>query len=128
MRFIYRDFAFLSPASKRAAQAAHCAQDQGYFWEYHDKIFEVTASENPAALSDDKLRQMASEIGLDADAFDRCLSSGKYIGFVEQSYQEGRNAGVSSTPTFFINGRKVEGALPFAEFEKVIEEELSKGS
>jgi len=67
-------------------------------------------------------------LGLDVERFNSCLASGKYTTLVERSYREGRDKGVSSTPTFFINGRKVEGALPFAEFERIIEEELSKGS
>lgn len=125
-RFIYRDFAFLGPESEWAANAAECANEQGKFWQYHDYLFSHQQGENQGAFSKENLKAFARAVGLLDSQFDSCLDSDKYLDAVRRDTEEGRNAGVSGTPGTFVNGRLVQGAVPFAQFQTVIEEELKK--
>jgi protein-disulfide isomerase len=104
-----------------AALAAMAANEQGKFWEYHDKLFG-----NQQALQPDSLKQYAKDAGMDASRFDACLDSSKYAERVRDSVAAGSRLGVSSTPTVFVNGRMFEGAQPYDVFAAVIDEELSK--
>lgn len=128
VRFIYRNFAFIGPESQWAAEASLCANEQGRFWDYHDKLFQNQAGENQGAFSRDNLKKFAASLGLDGEVFNPCLDSQKYANLVKDETDEGRSRGIRSTPTFFINDRKVEGALPFENFRQVIVEELRKGT
>ncbi len=103
----------------KASEASLCAGDQGKFWEMHDKLFE-----NQKALGIDKLPGYAEAVGLDMAKFQPCLDDGKYTDQVAADMAAGSAAGVSGTPAFFINGRFVNGALPFEAFKEVIDEEL----
>jgi protein-disulfide isomerase len=107
-RFEFHDYAFIGPESTRAAEAAACANDQDAFWPYHDTLYLNQHGENQSAFSDDRLKQMARTLGLDAEAFNACLDSGKYRDAVERSTAEGRSLGVNSTPSLFLNGTKIE--------------------
>ncbi len=104
-----------------AAQAAMAAHEQGKFWEYHDILFQ-----NQKALKREQLEQYAQQLGLNMDKFKAALDSGKYKEHVEKDKAEARKHGASGTPTFFVNGRKLVGAQPFASFEKLIDEQLKK--
>jgi len=104
-----------------AAEAAQCANEQGKFWEYHDKLFA-----NQRALEDDDFVKYATEIGLDVDAFKACYTSGKFKGEVAKEAREGSQLGVTGTPAFFVNGRFLSGAQPFDAFKNIIDDELSK--
>lgn len=126
MRLVYRHFAFLGPESLAAAEAAECANEQGAFWAYHDTIFANQAGENRGAFSETNLKAFAAQLGLDTKAFNQCLASHRYRDAVIADYQEGQQRGVRSTPTFFINGQKIEGALPFAQFQTLIEAALNE--
>ena len=123
VRFVYRHLAILGKQSVTAAQAAECAAEQTKFWEYHDKLF---ASKGPFALTNRRLKGYAREIGLDGEAFDRCLDSEKYAQKVEGETGIGLALGLRGTPAFFINGRLLVGAHPFETFQVLIEEELEK--
>ena len=117
INYIYRDFP-LSDAhllAIKAAEASECAADQGKFWEYHDKLFQ-----NQSDLSQERLYQFAAELNLNTSFFRSCLDSGMYKSEVEKDYQDGLQAGVRGTPTFFINGTKIQGAIPKDIFEKLI--------
>ena len=104
-----------------AAQAAEAAKEQGKFWEMHDKMFA-----NQRALSRDALVGYAKEIGLDAGKFEKALDSDKVKAQIANDQAEATKAGANGTPTFFINGRRVVGAVPFENFKTVIDEELKK--
>lgn len=104
-----------------AALAADCANEQGKFWEYHDKLFE-----NQRALEDDNLRTYAQDVGLDMDKFNECYNSKKYQSDIDTDVAEGRALGVTGTPAFFINGRFLSGAQPFDAFKAIIDEELAR--
>lgn len=124
VRIVFRDFplAFHANAPK-AAEAAHCAHEQGKFWDMHDKLFA-----NQKALQPGQLKGYAGELGLDQAKFDQCLDSGKMAEVVKKNMEEGAEAGVQGTPAFFVNGTMLSGALPFEEFKKVIDQELGVGA
>ena len=118
----YRDFPLTSihPRAMIAAEASRCALEQGKFWEYHDQLF--TASK----LEKDDLIGYARNLKLDDKQFTACLTSEKYKADIEKDAQEGRKAGVTGTPGFFINGLAISGAKPQDEFTRVIDDELSR--
>ncbi|MGH2461125.1 MAG: DsbA family protein [Chloroflexota bacterium] len=109
VRFVWRNFAFLGPESVWAAEAAACAADQGKFWEYHDKLFDEQGGENQGGFSKANLERFASELGLDAAAFDHCLTSDQHQAAVEGERDVGTREGVDATPTIFVNGQKYVG-------------------
>jgi len=121
----YRDFPLreMHPEAQLAAEAARCAGEQGKFWEYHDLLFGSQGSH-----SRERLLENAQKLKLNEGRFQFCLVSGKYKAGIERDVQDAIAAGVSGTPTFFINGISLAGALPAREFEKVIDEELRSGN
>lgn len=122
VRFVYRDFPLPGHQfAQKAAEASECADEQGKFWEYHDLIFE-----NQQSLSVDALKSYAKELSLNENQFNSCLDSGKYTQEVKSDLKDGANYGVEGTPTFFINGIKIPGAVPFEQFKQIIDSELSK--
>lgn len=126
VKLVFRHFPFLGQESVWAAEASECANEQGRFWDYHDELFSRQAGENRGAFSKAKLKRFAGEMGLDASAFAACLDSGRYTQKVRDDLAEGRRMGAKATPTFFINGNKVEGAQPFSVFQSLIEAERAK--
>jgi protein-disulfide isomerase len=92
------------PGACLLAEGAVCAFEQDKFWEYHDIAFETKGSISRAVVMD-----TASEIGLDLGEFKRCLDSGRGLKVVSEDLQAAYNAGVKSTPTLFINGRRLRG-------------------
>ncbi|MFH1364782.1 MAG: thioredoxin domain-containing protein, partial [Candidatus Aenigmatarchaeota archaeon] len=119
-KIVYRDFPLsFHPQAQPAAEAAECAGEQGMFWEYHDKIFE-----NQGALSTESYKQWAADLGLNTEQFNSCFDSGTYRSEVQKDFADGQAAGVSGTPTFFINGQKLVGAQPFEAFKGVIDQLL----
>ena len=121
IRIVYRDFPLTSihPNAMPAAEAAQCANEQGKFWDFHDKLF---ASEN---LSDDVYKQYAQELGLDMNKFNECASTHKYAKNIQADSDFATNLGINSTPTFFINGLALIGAQPLNAFTSVIDKELA---
>ena len=117
---VFRDFPLpMHQNAPKAAEAGHCAEEQGKFWELHDLMFE-----NQRALGVDKLKEYAGQIGLDVAAFATCLDSGKYTDAIAADKAAGEAVGVSGTPAFFINGQFLNGARPFESFKEVIDAEL----
>jgi protein-disulfide isomerase len=102
-----------------AAEAALAANEQGKFWQMHDKLFA-----NQQALDRPNLEKYAEEIGLNMTKFKAALDSGKFKDKVDSDAKEGAAVGATGTPTFFINGTKVVGAQPFDAFKTVIDTEL----
>lgn len=117
IHFVYRDFPVpsLHPQALLGALAGECAHEQGKFWPMHDKIFE-----NQQDLNENNLKTWAIQLGLDGVQFSSCLDSQKYLPEVQEDLNDGVDAGVRATPTFFINGQKIEGALPLSVFEQII--------
>lgn len=119
-------FAFLGPESTWAGAASECAGEQEQFWEYHDYLFENWNGENQGTYSKENLKRFAAEMGLETESFNECLDSGRMEAVVEQDYAFARELGVRSTPTFSLNGKAIQGALPFEQFQVAIEQELAK--
>ena len=120
VRFEYNHFAFLGPESTAAAEASECAAEQDMFWAYHDTIFLNHEGENVGTYSDPALKTFANALGLDQDQFDDCFDSRKYRTDVQVDLAEGREAGVNSTPTIFVNGQIVEGSVSFERLQQII--------
>lgn len=125
VRFVYRHFplAFHSSA-KPAALATECAGEQGKFWQMHDKIYEEQERTPQFAAAD--LKKWAVAISLDTAKFNQCFDSEKYAKKLSSDLASGQAAGVSGTPTVFINGQKIVGAQPYESFKSVIEELLKR--
>ncbi len=109
-KVVYHNFANIGPESQWAAQAADCAGDQGKFWEYADYLLSHQAGENAGSFSQANLKGFAQALKLNADLFNACLDSGKYQAAIQQEKTQGASLGVQATPTFFVNGQKIEGA------------------
>ncbi len=121
-KLVYRDFPLsFHPEAQKAAEAGECADEQGRFRGMHDKIFE-----NQQSMSLASYKQWAKDIGLKSAQFDQCLDSGKYASEIQKDFADGSAAGVSGTPSFFINGQRIVGAQPYSVFKQVIEAELAK--
>jgi protein-disulfide isomerase len=122
VKIVFKDFPLPNHAqAPKAAEAAHCAGEQGKYWEMHDQLFA-----NQRALNLPELKQYAVGLSLDATKFNQCLDSGKHAGLVAAGTAQGERMGVNSTPTLYINGRPLIGAQPFDAFKAVIDEELTK--
>jgi len=122
VKIVFKDFPLGNhPQAPKAAEAAHCAGEQKKYWEMHDAMFA-----NQRALELPALKQAARAIGLDGGSFDQCLDSGKYAATVRAGMELGEKMGVNSTPTLYINGRALIGAVPFENFKQIIDEELSR--
>ncbi len=117
----YRYFSFIGDESKRAAQAAEAASAQGKFWEYHDALFTYQGSENSGAFSDDRLTQLAELVGLDLTQFKQALDTNEYKDVVNAELQEGKDRGVTGTPTFFVNGERVDDWRDVDAFRSMID-------
>jgi protein-disulfide isomerase len=121
VHLIYREYPLPNHANaKPASEAGLCANEQGKFWPYHDRLFA-----NQRRLGGSDLRQYAVDLGLDTTRFNACIDSHKYAAQVEADISAGNEAGVNGTPAFFINGRLISGAQPFEEFRKIIDDELA---
>ncbi len=126
LRYVFRDFPLdsLHPQARKAAEAAHCAGDQGKYWEMHDLLFD-----NQRALGIEQLKTYARRLNLDATVFDRCLDQGTYAAEIQRDYTEGVAAGIRGTPGFFlgkttgdgvIQGTLISGAQPISAFRQAI--------
>jgi len=109
-----------------AAEAAECANDQGRFWEYHYKLYAEQRGENQGTFAPERLKQFATDLGLDRSEFDVCLDSHKHIGLVEEKRNQATAAGAHGTPSFLINGKLVVGYQSFEKFRQHIEEALAE--
>src|SRR5262249_49640337 len=96
--------------------AARCAAEQGRYWEYHDLLFVA----QPAFERSDLILS-ARRLGLPLDAFTACLDGGRYLAAVRKDVQEGRAAGVTGTPTFFVNGLRLVGIQPYDMFREAVQ-------
>jgi protein-disulfide isomerase len=133
VKFVVRDFPLeeAHPRALQAAEAAHCANDQGKFWQMHDALMG-----NSDALDRPKLSIYAQDVGLDLAAFDKCVDSGKYVAKIKETTAGGMKAGVDGTPTFFLgvtdaSGHKIEspqrleGAIPLPRLKEAIDKLLA---
>lgn len=121
IRFVYRDLPLpMHPEAIPAAEAADCAGAQDAYWKYHDALFSGQYPLGRAAYE-----HYAADLGLDTAAFITCLDDHHYLAAVNANASYAANLGLNGTPSFFINGRELIGALPIEQFKTVIDEELA---
>ncbi|MCK6627636.1 MAG: DsbA family protein [Anaerolineae bacterium] len=122
IKFIVHSFNLGSPEMALAAEAAWCAADQNKFFEYQHALYENQGT----GWNQTNLADLAGRTGLDQNAMAQCLSSGTHRADVENARRAAFNRGVNSTPTFFVNNQRIQGNVPYEEFQRVIEQELAK--
>jgi len=108
------------PLATKAAIAAHCADRQGKFWEYHAALFE-----RQAYLSEEELATAATDVGLDTETFSRCAESNDTLAIVRKDFDEGRALNVLATPTLFIDADSYAGALTVENLTELIQQKLA---
>jgi protein-disulfide isomerase len=130
IQFSYRHYPLSSihPLAQKAGEASECANEQGKFWEYHDVLFQQQDSWSPTdpSAAVDKFVELAGPVGLDTAQFKACLEEEKYKKNVTDDAAVGDSAQVDGTPTFFINGTRLVGALPYSEIKKAIDKALNE--
>ncbi|KAF6244465.1 DsbA family protein [Nitrosopumilus sp. b2] len=131
VRMIFKDFNIIGPDSINASHGAHCANDQGMFWEYHDILYSNWTGENNGWASSENLLKFAQEIGLDIDVWSDCMISGKHSQTIVASNDDARSLELTGTPAFFVIGpdgkvTRLFGAQPYSTFENIFEIELKK--
>lgn len=126
VRWVYKHFPLegIHPQAFPAAEASECAWEQKGnegFWQFADLLFE-----NQERLGKKLYQELAQELNLDMNQFEQCVSSRKYQQKVKEDLQEGDSLGVRGTPGSFINGRIIEGALPYEMMKKIIDRVLNE--
>jgi protein-disulfide isomerase len=124
VRLVFRQFPLerIHPDAVKAAEASLCASDQGRFWEMHDQLF------RGGPLSEPDVVKKAAEAGLAMREFQACLSSGTASERVRADVNAGTALGISSTPSFFVNGRPMRGAVAYTDIVRIVEQELAAGA
>jgi protein-disulfide isomerase len=122
IRFAFKEFplASIHPYAELAAEAALAAKAQGKFWPYHDALYA-----NQTMLARSNLDAYAMTLSLDMTKFDDALDAGTFKSAVAADVAQGTSVGVEGTPTFFVNGIAVVGAVPYADLQSVIDRELA---
>lgn len=124
VRIVFRHFPLpMHKDARPAAEASMCVNDQGgdKFWKFHDKAFA-----NQDKLDAPNLEKYAKEAGADVKKFQECLAAKKFAAAVQTDMEYGEKVGVKSTPTFFVNGELISGAVPIEQFSEVIDEALEE--
>jgi len=117
---VYRDFPLpMHPHAEKAAEAARCAGQQGKFWEYHNLLFHDKKLDTP------DLKEEATALRLDAAKFDKCLDSAEEAARVKKDQEEGMRLGLSGTPSFFINGHFISGAVDYNTLRQMVDQQLT---
>jgi protein-disulfide isomerase len=126
VRYVFKDFPLTSihPQAMKAAEAARCAGEQDAFIEMHDMLF-ARQSEWGTPEAATLFTGYAAELGLDAEAFSTCLAEGRYQGAIQADLDDGIRLGITGTPGFFLNGRFLSGAQPYAVFQQALDEMLA---
>lgn len=119
VRLVYHNMAVLGPDSQTAAEAAECANEQGQFWPYADRLY--ASQQTQGLFSKSGLKQVAADIGLDTLTFDACLDSRRYQGVVEAETQAARERNIRYTPTLLVNGQTLVGDISLDQLSQIIE-------
>ncbi len=121
LRWRYRDFPLQQHEfARQAAHSAACADEQGKYWEQHDKIYEGQG-EWSVGDADEDFRTYAQAVGLDLGRYDECMASGKYAGRIQASLEEGQRAGVASTPTLLVGNRLYQGRIDSDAIRRLVD-------
>jgi protein-disulfide isomerase len=124
--FIFRNYPLLGEQSSMLAQAAMCAHEQGKFWNFHDRYFPAQGQ----IQTSETLQSLLMASGIDINAFSVCISQQKYRNLVQEDIYNALDLGVAGTPTFFVNGYKLPGAVTLEAWEQIISKhrELKKNN
>jgi len=125
IKFVYRHFPLVGthPFAVAAAEASECANEQGKFWEMHDALFLNQSTWSP--IGRDAIRNQAESIGLDMEKFDACIASRKFVPKIQKDMDDAVRFGVYSTPSFFVNGKRIDG-FNQSEIERAVEDALKQ--
>lgn len=116
----FKDFPLpMHHSAEKAAEAARCAGQQGKYWEYHDVLF------YSKQLEIDDLKEHARVLKLDGDQFDACLDSGREAEVVQKDLEEGKQLGLTGTPSFFINGHFFSGVIDVGTLRDLVNQQLN---
>nr|AIF23474.1 DSBA oxidoreductase [uncultured marine thaumarchaeote SAT1000_16_A03] len=131
VKILFKDYIILGQDSINAANAAHCANDQKLFWEYHSMLYNNWAGENTGWADLAHLHEFANTLGLDMDVFSTCMSDLKWNELVNLSSKDGQKLGVSGTPTFFVIDQnndvvKIVGAQHYDVFKQIFDSVLDE--
>lgn len=123
VRLVWKDLPNESahPLATPAAIAAHCADRQGAFWEYHDALFA-----RQSVLSEAAFAQIAQEVDLDAEKFQSCYDARDTLPIVKKDYEEGLALGLTATPTLFVGEEIFVGAVTLSELQEAVEKALEQ--
>jgi len=122
LRWRYRDFPLQQhPFARLAAHSAACADEQGKYWDQHERIYEGQSEWSAARDAGPLFRNYARAAGLDMGRYDACMKAGKYAGRIQASLNEGVQLGVSSTPTLLVSGRLYRGRLDSDAIIKMVD-------
>ncbi len=105
--------------ARKAAEAAHCAAAQGKFWEYHDRLFTTNALDVP------QLKKDARDLGLEGTTFDKCLDTSEQAAAVQKDYTQAQQLGLSGTPSFFVEGHYISGAMDYKTLRELVVQQLN---
>ena len=126
VKMIFKDYTIIGADSVTASHGAHCAEEQGLFWEYHDVLYSNWTGENNGWASSENLFRFGQEIGLDMDKWSECMVDSRYSSTILASNQDAEALGLTGTPSFFVIGpdnqiTKIFGAQPISQFEKIFD-------
>ncbi len=122
VRYVFKHFPLpMHERAHKASEAAQCMNDQGKFFEYHDKLFA-----NNTALTDADFSKYVTEVGGDVVKFEDCFKKEKYKAKVDKDMADAQKYGVSGAPTYFINGNMVVGAVSFDELKQTIDSAMNE--
>jgi protein-disulfide isomerase len=129
LRWRYRDFPLQQhPFSRLAAHSAACADDQGKFWQQHEKLYDGQAEWSGARDAAPIFRQYAQENGLDLGKYDACMSGHIHAGRIQASLEEGMRVGVQSTPTMVVGNRLYQGRFDSDAITRLVDSLAPKTS
>jgi protein-disulfide isomerase len=131
VKILFKDFIILGHDSINAANAAHCANDQKSFWQYHSMLYNNWAGEDTGWADLAHLHEFANTLGLNMDIFSSCMSDLKWNELVNLSSIDGQKLGVTGTPTFFVIDQnndvvKITGAQRYDVFKQVFDSVLEE--
>ena len=129
VKIIFKDYNIIGEDSVIASQGAHCANDQGLFWEYHDTLYSHWTGENNGWASSENLAIFAQQIDLNMNKWSECMKKGSHSQIILKSNDDARTLELTGTPAFFIinsEGKvsKLFGAQPFEVFKKIFDSQL----
>ena len=129
VKLIFKDLTIIGQDSVNAANAAHCAQEKGKFWEYHDMLYNNWSGENTGWASSKNLLTFATQLNITDSDFNSCMSGARYISVVKGSVSDAQTLGLTGTPDFFIiapdnSVTKIVGAQPYDVFDEIFKSKL----